>query len=141
VVRPALDEGRLVLSPVEALYLLRRRVLSMPGKDGAVTPEAYLEAALPSDPELAGKCAVYADLREHGYIPRTGYKFGHHFRVYIGDRKHSELLVHALPPGIRLPMSAIARSVRLAHSVKKKMLFGCVQEKGIRYIEFGRIKL
>jgi tRNA-intron endonuclease len=84
---------------------------------------------------------VYSDLRRRGYTPRTGYKFGHHFRVYTGDKTHSDLLVHALPPGVRLPMSAIARSVRLAHSVKKKMLFGCVQEKGIRYIEFGRIKL
>jgi tRNA-intron endonuclease len=136
-----LDEGRLLLSPVEALYLMRRKVLSLPGTDGPLSPEEYLEKALPSDPELAEKCAVYGDLREHGYIPRTGYKFGHHFRVYARDRSHSDLLVHVIPPGQTLAVSVISRSVRLAHSVKKKMLFACVHPSGIRYIEFGRRKL
>jgi tRNA-intron endonuclease len=113
----------------------------VPGTGGPLTPAALVDGAATTDSEIREKAQVYSDLRRRGYIPRTGYKFGHHFRVYIGDKTHSELLVHALPPGIRLTMSAIARSVRLAHSVKKKMLFGCVQEKGIRYIEFGRIKL
>jgi tRNA-intron endonuclease len=136
-----LDEGRLVLSPVEVLYLVRKGVLSLPGEGGPLTPEAYLEKALPSDPELPGKSVVYADLREHGYIPRTGYKFGHHFRVYARDTSHSDLLVHAIPQGQTLAVSVISRSVRLAHSVKKKMLFACVHPSGIRYIEFGRRKL
>jgi tRNA-intron endonuclease len=38
-------------------------------------------------------------------------------------------------------MNLISRSVRLAHSVKKKMLFACVYAESIQYIEFGRIKL
>jgi len=136
-----LDDERLALSPVEALYLMRRGALSLPGKDGPLAPATYLEHALPSDPELAEKAVVYADLRDHGYIPRTGYKFGHHFRVYARDRSHSELLVHAIPPGQTLAVSVISRSVPLAHSVKKKMLFACVHPSGIRYIEFGRRKL
>jgi len=136
-----LDEERLLLSPVETLYLMRRGALSLPGAKGPVTPEAFLEGSLPSDPEIAEKAAVYADLRDHGYIPRTGYKFGHHFRVYAGQKTHSDLLVDAVPPGRTLAVSVISRSVRLAHSVKKKMLFACVHPSGIRYIEFGRMKL
>jgi tRNA-intron endonuclease len=136
-----LDEERIVLSPVEALYLMRLGALSLPGDAGPVSPDAYLGIALPSDPELAEKAAAYTDLRDHGYIPRTGYKFGHHFRVYARDRNHSDLLVHAIPPGRTLAVSVISRSVRLAHSVKKKMLFACVHPSGIRYIEFGRMKL
>jgi tRNA-intron endonuclease len=136
-----LDEKRLVLSPVETLYLMHRGCLSLSGGDAALSPEEYLEGALPSDPELAEKATVYADLRDHGYIPRTGYKFGHHFRVYARDKTHSDLLVHAVPPGQTLSVSVISRSVRLAHSVKKKMLFACVHPSGIRYIEFGRMKL
>jgi len=136
-----LDGERLVLSPVEAIYLMRRGALILPGKGGPLTPETYLEQALPSDPELAEKAVVYGDLRKHGYIPRTGYKFGHHFRVYAKDKSHSDLLVHAIPPGRTLAVSVISRSVRLAHSVKKKMLFACVHPSGIRYIEFGRMKL
>ncbi|MGE5832422.1 MAG: tRNA-intron lyase [Methanomicrobiales archaeon] len=136
-----LDEGRLILSPVEALYLMGRSALVLPGEAEPLSPDGYLERTLPSDPELAEKAAVYADLRDHGYIPRTGYKFGHHFRVYAGDRSHSDLLVQASPPAQMPAVSVISRSVRLAHSVKKKMLFACVHHSGIRYIEFGRMKL
>jgi tRNA-intron endonuclease len=136
-----LDEERLILSPVETLYLMHRGGLSLSGGAGPLSPEEYLESALPSDSELAEKASVYADLRDHGYIPRTGYKFGHHFRVYARDKTHSDLLVHAVPPGQTLSVSVISRSVRLAHSVKKKMLFACVHPSGIRYIEFGRMKL
>ena len=136
-----LDEERLLLSPVETLYLMRRGCLSLRGGAGAMSPEDYLANALPSDPELNEKASVYADLRDHGYLPRTGYKFGHHFRVYARDKTHSDLLVHAVPPGETLSISVISRSVRLAHSVKKKMLFACVHPSGIRYIEFGRMKL
>ena len=56
-------------------------------------------------------------------------------------KTHSEMLAHALPGGAALPMSVISRSVRLAHSVKKKMLFGCVHTEGIFFVEFARIKL
>ena len=136
-----LDEERVMLSPVEALYLMRRGILVLPAGEGPLSPGMYLERALSSDPGLAEKAAVYADLRDHGYIPRTGYKFGHHFRVYAGDRSHSDLLVQVNPPGQMPAVSAISRSVRLAHSVKKKMLFACVHPSGIRYIEFGRMKL
>jgi len=136
-----LDEKRVILSPVETLYLMQRGCLSFSGADASLTPGQYLASALPSDPELAEKASVYADMRDQGYIPRTGYKFGHHFRVYARDRTHSDLLVHAVPPGQTLSVSVISRSVRLAHSVKKKMLFACVHPTGIRYIEFGRMKL
>jgi tRNA-intron endonuclease, archaea type len=93
------------------------------------------------DTELAGKIAVYTELRSHDYTPRTGYKFGHHFRVYCGKNVHSDLLVHAVEKESVLPMSVISRSVRMAHSVKKKMLFGAVHSSGIQFVEFARIKL
>jgi tRNA-intron endonuclease len=51
------------------------------------------------------------------------------------------MLVHAVKENEDLPLSSISRSVRLAHSVKKKMLFGCVYTSGIQYVEFARIKL
>jgi tRNA-intron endonuclease len=54
---------------------------------------------------------------------------------------HSDLLVHAIEKEAVMPMSVISRSVRMAHSVKKKMLFGCVHTTGIQFVEFARIKL
>jgi tRNA-intron endonuclease len=110
-------------------------------KDGTDAQASFQERSSAEDPEFPAKLSVYTDLRRRGCIPKTGYKFGHHFRVYLGGKSHSEMLVHAFGMDARPPMSLIARSVRLAHSVKKKMLFACVYPERIRYIEFGRIKL
>ena len=134
-----LDDRRLKLAPVEALYLLEGGQLRL--DDGGGPVEDYRVEVGAIDSEAPEKAAVYAHLRDRGYVPRTGYKFGHHYRVYVAGRTHSEMLVHALPGGASLPMSVISRSVRLAHSVKKKMLFGCLHSEGIFFVEFARIKL
>jgi tRNA-intron endonuclease len=136
-----LDQERLVLSPLEIIYLMSNGMLVL-SKDGEeIGCDQFFVLVAGQDHELAEKAGVYRDLRERGYIPRTGYKFGHHFRVYTGKKLHSELLVHAIAEGVQLPMSSISRSVRLAHSVKKKMLFAHQQSTGIQYVEFARIKL
>jgi tRNA-intron endonuclease len=136
-----LDSERMLLSPLEILYLMTGRNLIL-WKDGTkIDIEEFFTLVAEQDQELAPKSAVYRDLRERGYIPRTGYKFGHHFRVYTGKKLHSELLVHAIAAGVQPPMSNISRSVRLAHSVKKKMLFALQNTTGIQYVEFARIKL
>ncbi len=135
-----LEPSRLLLPPVETLYLLDTKALAI-DKGGPAGKEEYLTRAGADDHELSEKAEVYADLRRRGYVPRTGYKFGHHFRVYTGKKVHSEMLVHAIARGTTLPMSVVSRSVRLAHSVKKKMLFACLHSSGIQYVEFARIKL
>jgi len=136
-----LDPDRLVLSPLEIIFLLQTGHLSLTEKGRPVTIDAFSRLARESDVEFPEKLAAYVNLRRNGYVPRTGYKFGHHFRVYTGRKVHSELLVQAVPGGAALPMSSISRSVRLAHSVKKKMLFACIHNGGICYVEFARIKL
>jgi tRNA-intron endonuclease, archaea type len=136
-----LDRTRLVLSSLETLYLMQTGSLVLLRDGKPVGRDEYLELATIADLEMGEKVLVYSDLREHGYIPKTGYKFGHHFRVYTGTKVHSEMLVHAVATAGAMPMSTISRSVRLSHSVKKKMLFGCVHTTGIHYIEFARIKL
>jgi tRNA-intron endonuclease, archaea type len=134
-----IDDRRLKLAPVEAVYLIENGWLVLEG--GALETGDYGPVVEGVDGEASEKSAVYAHLRDRGYTPRTGYKFGHHYRVYGAAKTHSEMLVHALPGGMTMPMSVISRSVRLAHSVKKKMLFGCVHTEGIFFVEFARIKL
>jgi tRNA-intron endonuclease len=136
-----LDQDRLLLRPVESIFLMRRGCLDLEADGQLMTAETFLTLVAERDGEIREKEQVFADLRSNGYIPRTGYKFGHHFRVYSGKKTHSEMLIHAVPSGTSMPMSTISRSVRLAHSVKKKMLFGCIHTTDIRYIEFARIKL
>jgi tRNA-intron endonuclease len=135
------DPERVILSGVEAYFLSVHASCTLEREGNPVPAGDFLAQSSEGDPEFRSKVQVYADLRQRGYIPRTGYKFGHHFRVYRPARSHSELLVQAIPQGETLPMNLISRSVRLAHSVKKKMLFACVYAESIQYIEFGRIKL
>ncbi len=136
-----LDDERLLLAPVELLYLMGKGIIELKKESVSVGKEEYFALAGEIDWELAEKDKVYTELRSHNFTPRTGYKFGHHFRVYCGKNVHSDLLVHAVEKETALPMSAISRSVRMAHSVKKKMLFGAVHINGIQFVEFARIKL
>jgi tRNA-intron endonuclease len=136
-----LDPDRLLLSPLEILYLMTDGNLVLRKEGKKIGLEEFFALVAEQDHELGLKASVYGDLRKRGYIPRTGYKFGHHFRVYTGKKLHSELLVHAIAAGEQPLMSSISRSVRLAHSVKKKMLFALQSTKGIHYVEFARIKL
>lgn len=136
-----LDPDRMVLSPVEIIHLIEAGTLTLFDGGERVSRDRFFTMVSAQDGEVAEKAAVYHDLRNRGYVPKTGYKFGHHFRVYSGQKIHSEMLVHAIAGGIRLSMSSISRSVRLAHSVKKKMLFAYQGTTGIQYVEFGRIKL
>jgi tRNA-intron endonuclease len=131
----------MVLSPVEIIHLIEAGTLTLFDGGERVSRDRFFTLVSAQDGEVAEKAAVYHDLRNRGYVPKTGYKFGHHFRVYSGQKIHSEMLVHAIAGGIRLSMSSISRSVRLAHSVKKKMLFAYQGTTGIQYVEFGRIKL
>lgn len=135
------DDDRIVLSTIESVYLMEHHLLSVEQNGRKVPVSEYRTLVHESDTEMEQKLVVYQNLRTLNYIPKTGYKFGHHFRVYLGRKVHSEMLVQAIAPGITLPMNGISRSVRMAHSVKKKMLFGCIHDEGIAYVEFARIKL
>jgi len=136
-----LDPERLILSPVELLYLLGKGSITLTRGTETMSQTAFFALAAETDQDLGIKDAVYTELRSHDYTPRTGYKFGHHFRVYSKRSVHSDLLVHAVEKDAELPMSVISRSVRMAHSVKKKMFFGAVHSSGVQFVEFTRIKL
>lgn len=135
------DDERIVLSTIESVSLMEQGFVTVQHKGHNITPQEYREMIREFDTEMEPKLTVYQHLRSLNYIPKTGYKFGHHFRVYLGRKVHSEMLVQAIEPNTTLPMNIISRSVRMAHSVKKKMLFGCIHAEGIAYVEFARIKL
>jgi len=95
-----LDPGRLVLSPLEILCLMRSGHLALAENGRPVDIGEFSKLARESDVEFPEKLAVYEDLRGKGYVPRTGYKFGHHFRVYTG-RKPTPRCSSRRFPGVR----------------------------------------
>src|SRR5439155_1587307 len=84
---------------------------------------------------------AYEDLTGRGVISKTGFKYGSHFRAYEGDPEthHAKYLVHVVPKGHRGAWPEISRAVRLAHGVKKQILFGEVGD-GVRYVKLERIR-
>ncbi len=78
---------------------------------------------------------VYKDWRSKGYIVKTGFKFGTHFRIYkpgtrpnAGKHIHSMHLLHVFPPEAKLLISEWARVVRVAHSVRKTFILAVPKE-------------
>ena len=71
---------------------------------------------------------VYRDLLGRGWLPKTGFKYGTHFRVYTSGRMegHSELLVHCFDRSERPSWEALSRAIRLSHSVRKRMVIALI---------------
>lgn len=137
--------GRLQLSLVESAYLLERGIIQVVDRSG--TPlelDQFLERARAVEEDLDLKYQVYKDLRDRNLVVKTGFKFGSHFRVYKSVESsqkvpHSEYLVHSIPKDHVFHIPGISRAVRLAHSVRKQMVFG-YENGGVNYLEIRRLK-
>ena len=121
------DDGPVQLSLIEAAYLAGHDLLSTNG--------SLLERGRAVEGErFDRRLAVYAALRERGVVPKTGFKFGADFRVYadvesVDELGHSAYLVRVLPPNTTLSPRDLALDVRLAHGVRKRMVFALASAK------------
>lgn len=84
---------------------------------------------------------VYEDWRLIGFVLKTGFKFGTHFRLYFPgasptrDTKewiHSKHVVHIFPKSSKMIISEWARAIRVAHSVKKTFILAIPGEDEIK---------
>ncbi|MEW6722159.1 MAG: tRNA-intron lyase [Candidatus Micrarchaeota archaeon] len=82
---------------------------------------------------------VYEDWRRRGYVVKTGFKFGTHFRIYLpgaspvrteDEWMHSKHVIHVFPRRHKQIISEWARAIRVAHSVKKTFILAIPGEKG-----------
>jgi tRNA-intron endonuclease len=48
--------------------------------------------------------------------------------------------VHAIPEDYKAMWPEISRAVRLAHGVKKEILFGRVSESDVQYVKLRRVR-
>lgn len=101
----------------------------------------FIAAARRSQPDFQMRMRAYKDLRSRGMVVKTGFKYGTHFRVYEGDpsRHHSRYLVHVVPDDYSTVWAEISRAVRLAHGVKKEILFASSGEQ-LRYVKLTRVR-
>ena len=132
----------LQISLLEAVHLMMKKALKVrSAKTGKnATLGSVTEAAARIDPEFEQKLAVYQDLKDRGFAVKTGFKYGSHFRAYDSDpeKAHARFLVHAVTRGFMSSWPEISRAVRVAHGVRKEILFARVGKSGVQYLELSR---
>jgi tRNA-intron endonuclease len=137
------------LSLIEALYLIKKDRITVMDKnenededEKKINEKDLFEIGKKKQKDFELIYRGYESLRDLGYVPKTGFKYGTHFRVYDFsiDRIHAPYLAHCYPQKSRVRWSEISRASRLAHSVKKKILFTVVRDE-INYIKCERIKV
>lgn len=165
------DEGILQLSLVESCYLLKKGILEIENRNKEILDfDSFSKSASAIESDFMTKYAVYEKLRNDGLVPKTGFKFGTHFRVYekiddmtklprspeeqtpvkqgIEQKKsndlikipHSNYLVHAIEHDHVFSLQQLSRAVRLANSVRKEMIFGSV-DSHVDFFIIGRMRL
>lgn len=81
---------------------------------------------------------VYEDWRLRGFVLKTGFKFGTHFRIYFpganptrkgSEWMHSKHVVHVFPRMSKMLISEWARALRVAHSVRKTFILAIPGKK------------
>lgn len=138
-----MDEGHLQLSLIESCYLMNCGVLKIETRNHEKLDFAKFSGiAARIESDFMIKYKVYENLRDSGLVPKTGFKFGTHFRVYksFDSISHSDYLIHAISHDHVFSLQQVSRAVRLANSVKKEMIYAVVSEM-INFIVLGRVRL
>ena len=142
----AAERGRLCkLDVYETLFLVEKKILTLRN----MTKAELVRHACSQRADFLSLYGVYKDWREKGYVIKTGFKFGTHFRVYFpgarpmkkgdGSWTHSRHVIQVFPKSSRLLTSEWARAIRVAHSVRKTFILavpGKVARAGRAQIDF-----
>ena len=128
------EDGRVQLSLIEALFLFeKKRIEIYDRRNHQLSYDDYIKKALKKDPGFLIRYAVFKDLRNRGYIVKTALKFGADFRVYDRGVKpgedHAKWVVFPVHEGSALTWHEYAGKNRVAHSTKKRLLLGVVDEE------------
>lgn len=147
-------EDRLELSLVEAAFLIEKKKLKVIVTEGkkkkSINFKDFYKIGIKKEPEFHQKFVVYRDLRERGYLVKTGFKFGTHFRVYERGVKlkkgpkepfeHTKWVVHAISEEDRFSYPELSRATRLAQNIRAKMLWAVVDSEGdVTYYQIVRV--
>ena len=141
-----LQDGKLQLSLLEGLYLKEKgRINLTDANNKEVTFESYLRRARRVEPNFWVRYSVYKDLRSRGYVVKTALKFGADFRVYDRGIKpgedHARWVVYPVHEGEQLTWYEFAAKNRVAHSTKKRLMIGIVDDEAdVTYYEIRWVR-
>lgn len=136
-----LDDGRVQLSLIEALYLIeKKRLIAYDSRNKVIEHDPFMKKAQKQEPNFWVRYAVYKDIRNRGYIIKTALKFGADFRIYDRGVKpgedHARWVVFPVYEATSLTWHEFSAKNRVAHSTKKRLLLGIVDsENDVTYYE------
>lgn len=147
------ERGRLLkLNFLETVFLSKyfslRVVNANTGKE--LGYQEILEEVMKKREHAKRLYEVYEDWRLRGFVVKTGFKFGSHFRIYFpgasptlsqGKKSkkewiHSKHVLHVFPKEQKLLISEWARAVRVAHSVRKTFVLSVPELTERDYIDY-----
>ena len=129
-----IKEEKIQYSLVEALYLLEKGKLVLKDlRDKDIIFDKALKKAIKLEPNFWVRYIAYRDMRNRGYIVKTALKFGADFRIYDRGVKpgddHAKWILYPVHESSALTWYEFAAKNRVAHSTKKKLLLGIVDDE------------
>ncbi len=131
----SIDDGCLVLSLLEAYYLLEKGKINIYNyRHKKINKADFLVRCKRLQKEFWIRYCVFRDLRQRGYIVKTALKFGADFRVYDRGVKpgedHAKWVVYPVHEAAVMTWYEFSAKNRVAHSTKKRLLLAIVDEEG-----------
>jgi len=123
----------LKLDAYESLFLMRHSGYKLNIEEARLVKEARKRRS-----DFLSLYEVYEDWRLRGFVLKTGFKFGTHFRLYMPGASptlaneewmHSKHVIHVFPRESKMLISEWARAIRVAHGVKKTFILAIPGEK------------
>ena len=131
---------------VEAVFLVEQGKMEVFFGKKVLDEDVLLKRFKRKDKKVETKYEVFRNLRKKGYIVKTALKFGAEFRVYEkgvrpGD-EHARWIVFTAKESDMMNWHDFAARSRVAHSTKKFLLLGVVDEEGdVSYYEVGWVRV
>ncbi|MFP3910266.1 MAG: tRNA-intron lyase [Archaeoglobaceae archaeon] len=138
------------LSLIESLYLAEKGKMDVYRSGENVDYSEIRKQGGLVEENFNKRYHVYKDLKERRLSVKTGFKFGSDFRVYdqiksVKDLPHSKYLVSVIDD-VEMPLYVIARAIRLAQNVRKRMVFAFYSneessQEEIKYLAIKWVKV
>jgi len=137
--------GKVLYSIFEALYLLEKNKMEIKFGRKKLKVDQLVEIWRDTDPNIRTKYIVFRNMRNRGFIVKTALKFGAEFRIYDRGVKpgqdHARWILYPVSENSSLTWHDFSAKNRVAHSTKKNLLIGIVdEEEDVTYYEIRWIK-
>jgi tRNA-intron endonuclease len=135
-----IKRSQVILSLFEAYYLVEKDKLAIGDGKKELKEDIILKKIQRKVKNFITKYTVFRDLRDRGYTVKTALKFGAEFRVYDKGvqpgKDHAKWIVYPVHESDSMTWHDFAAKNRVAHSTKKNLLIGIVDdEEDVIYYE------